>query len=118
MNNQKYRARLEIVNVNSKEPVLFPFIIKASKCSGSCNNFNDLYARLCVPDIVKNLNAKMFNLTSRTNETRRTEWHETCKCKCRLDASVSNNKQRWNDDKCRCECKELVDKGVCNKGFI
>ena len=44
-----------------------------------------------------------------------TEWHETCKCKCRLDASVSNNKQRWNDDKCKCECKELIDKGVCDK---
>ena len=28
-----------------------------------------------------------------------------CKCKCRLDASVFNNKQRWNDDKCRCESK-------------
>ena len=44
-----------------------------------------------------------------------TEWHEMCKCKCRLDASVSNNKQRWNDDKCRCECKELIDKGVYDK---
>ena len=55
---------------------------------------------------------------SRTNETRHIKWHETCKCKCRLDASVCNNKQRWNDDKCRCECKELIDKGVCNKGFI
>ena len=54
----------------------------------------------------------------RTNETRHIEWHETCKCKCRLDASVCNNKQRWNNDKCRCECKELIDKGVCDKGFI
>ena len=53
---------------------------------------------------------------SRTNETRHIKWHETCKCKCRLDASVCNNKQRWNDDKCRCECKELIDKGVCDKG--
>ena len=33
---------------------------------------------------------------SRTNETRFIEWHETCKCKCRLDAIVCNNKQRWN----------------------
>ena len=41
-----------------------------------------------------------------------------CKCKCRLYASVCNNKQRWNDDKCSCECKELIDKGVCDKGFI
>ena len=41
----------------------------------------------------------------RTNETRHIEWHETCKCKCRLDASVCNNKQSWNDDKCRCETR-------------
>ena len=42
---------------------------------------------------------------SRTNETRYIEWHERCNYKCRLDASVCNNKQRWNDDKCRCEVK-------------
>ena len=35
-----------------------------------------------------------------------------------LDGSVCNNKQRWNEDKCRCECEELIDKGSCNKGFI
>ena len=29
----------------------------------------------------------MFNLMSRTNETTHIEWHETCKCKCRLDDS-------------------------------
>ena len=41
-----------------------------------------------------------------------------CKCKCRLDPSVCNNKQGWNEDKCMCEYKELIDKGVCDKGFI
>ena len=60
----------------------------------------------------------MFNLMSRTNETRHIKWHKTCKCKCRLDASICHNKQRWNDDKCRCECKELIDKGLCDRGFI
>ena len=73
---------------------------------------------MCVPDVAKNLNVKMCNLMSRTNETRHTEWHETWKCKCRLDANIYNNKQRWNNDKCRCECKELIDKGVCDKRFI
>ena len=29
-----------------------------------------------------------------------------------------NINQNWKDDKCRCECKELIDKGVCGKGFI
>ena len=57
-------------------------------------------------------NVKVFNLMSRTNETRHIKWHKTCKCKCRLDAIVCNNKQRWNEDKCRSECKELIDKGI------
>ena len=54
----------------------------------------------------------------RTNENRHIEWHETYKCKCRLDGSICNNKQEWNNNKCRCECKESMDKGRCNKGFI
>ena len=73
---------------------------------------------MCVPDVTRKLNVKVFNLMSRTNETKHIKWHETCKCKCRLYASVCNNKQRWNDDKCRCECKELIDKGVCDRGYI
>ena len=98
--------------------MFYPFSVKTSKCSGSCNNFNDLCAKLCVPDIIKILNVKVFNLMSRTNETRHIEWHEMSKCKCRLDASVCNNKQHWNGDKCRCECKQIIDKGLCEKGFI
>ena len=104
--------------VNGDEPVVFPFSIKTSKCGGSCNNINHLFAKICVPDILKNLNVEVFNLMSRTNETRHIKWHETCKCECRLDASVCNNKQRWNDDKCRCKCKELIDTGECDRGYI
>ena len=115
MTNQECKVRPQIVNVNSDGPVFYPVSTKTSKCSGSCNNMNDPYVKLCVPDVIKNINVKVL---SRTNETRHIKQHQTCKCKCRLDASVCNNKQRWNDDKCRCECKELIDKGVCDKGFI
>ena len=55
---------------------------------------------------------------SRSNETRFIEWHETCKCKYRLEAKVCNDKQCWNKGKCRCESKELNSKGRCEKGFI
>ena len=79
MKNQECKVRPEIVNVNSDEPVFSPFSIRTSKCSGTCNNINDLYAKLCVPDVVKNLNAKVFNLMSRTNKTRHIECYETCK---------------------------------------
>ena len=56
----------------------FPFSLKTSKRSGSCNNINNPYAKhisehMCVPDVVKNLNITTFNLVSRTNETRHIE---------------------------------------------
>ena len=116
MKNDECKVRPEIISSN--EPLFYLFSIKANRCSGSCNNINDPYAKISVPDVVKNLNIKVFNLLSWANETRHIKWHKTCKYKCRLDSSVCNNKQRWNEDKCRCECKELTDKGVYNKEFI
>ena len=118
MNNQECKIRSEIINVHTNESMFYPYSIKINKCKGSCNTINDPYAKLCVPDTIKDINVKVFNLMSRTNETRHIEWHKACKCKCRLDASVCNNKQRWNEDKCRCEFKELIDKGICDKGFV
>ena len=118
MNNQECRIRSEIINVNTNEPMFYPYSIKINKCKDSCNTINDPYAKICVPDTIKNISFKVFNLMSKTNETRHIEWHKTCKCKCRLDASVCNKKQRLNEDKYRCECKDLIDKGMCDKGFI
>ena len=117
MSNQERKVIPEIINVNSANPILCPFSIKTSKCSGNCNNINDPYAKICVPDVVKYLNVKVFNLMSRTNKIKNIKWYETCKCICRVNAIVCNNKQRWNKNKYRCECKELIDKGVCDKGY-
>ena len=74
---------MKVINVNSNESVFYPF--------GSCININDPYAKIC-SQCYKRFNVKVFNLMSRTNETRHIKWHEICKCKCRLDASVCNNK--------------------------
>ena len=82
-NNQECKARPEIINVNSSNPIFYPFSVKASKCSGNFNN--------CVPDIIKNLNVEVFDLMSRTNETRHIKWHETSKCECKLGAIVFDN---------------------------
>ena len=60
------------------------------KCKDSCNTVNDPYAKICVPDNIKNTNVKVFNLMSRTNEAKHIKWHETCKYKCRLDVSNNN----------------------------
>ena len=118
MSNQPCKARPESVNVNTNNPVFYPFSVKTSKCSGNCSNINDPYAKISVTDVIKYLNVKLFNLMLRTTETKNIKWHETSKCERRLDAIVDNKKQHWNKNKCRCECKELVDKGVCDKDFI
>ena len=69
--------------------------------------------------LLKTKNVKVFNLMCISNQTRHIAWHETCKCKCRLDSSVCSNKQRWNGNKCRCEHREeLSDKERWEKGFI
>ena len=67
MKNQECKVRPEIININSNNPIFYPFSIKINKCSGNCNNINNPYAKICVPDIIKNLNVKVFNLMSRAN---------------------------------------------------
>ena len=119
INNQECKAKPKIINVNNNGPVFYPFNVKINKCSGSCNNINDPYAKLCVPEIIKNINVKVFNLMSRINETRHKIWHETCKCVCRLTPSVCNSRQIRNKDKCECECGEdLIGNGICVKDLF
>ena len=89
MSNQPCKARPEIINVSTNNPAFYHFSVKTSKCSG-----NDPYAKIYVPDVTKDLNVKVLNLMSRTNETKNIKWHETCKCECRLDTIVCNDKQR------------------------
>ena len=70
MKNQECKVRPKIVDINTNNPIFYPFSVKINKCSDNCNNINDPYARICVPETVQNLNVKVFNLVSRTNETR------------------------------------------------
>ena len=69
MNNQERKIRPEIININTNEPLLYPYSVKINKCKGSCNTINDPYAKICVPENIKNTNVKVFNHMSRTNET-------------------------------------------------
>ena len=81
MNNQKSKIRAKIIDINNNYPLFYSYSIEVNRGGGSCNNISDPYAKLCVPDVAKNVNVKVFNLMSRTNETRHIEWHETCKFK-------------------------------------
>ena len=110
MKNQECKTGEVIIN---SDYMLYPFNIKVSKCNGNCNNIPNPYSSVCVPNVIKNITAKVFDLMSRKNKTKQIKWHESCKCACRLDPNICNNKQEWNKDKCRCEC--LVDKKCDNK---
>ena len=80
--------------------------VLVNKCSGSCDSINNPMAKLCVPNIIKRINMKVYNFLMRLNETRNVLWYESCKCVCQLNSSVCNNKQIWNSDTCRCDCNE------------
>ena len=99
--NEKCMSRPKIIDLNKDEPVFYRLSIKVNKCSGDCNNINDPLAKLCVPDIVRDMNIKVFNLLARHNETRKVVRHETCKCVCRLTSAICNDRQEWNENKCR-----------------
>ena len=77
-----------------------------NKCSGSCNTLDNPIAKLCVPNVIKRVNMQVYNFLMRLNETRHVLWHESCKCVCKLNPSVCNNKLIWNSDTCRCDCNE------------
>ena len=106
LKNQKCGVRKVIVN---SDYMASPYKIKADKCVGSCNNVNNPYFNVCTPEIVKNVSIKVFDLISQQNKFRNVTFHESCKFHCLLDEKVCNNKQKWNKDKCRCECLEIKE---------
>ena len=89
----------------------FAYEIKVDKCVGSCNDVENPYFKVCLPDSVKNISVKVFDLISKKNVLKNITFHKSCKCDCLLDEKSCNNKQRWNKDKCRFECLEIKECG-------
>ena len=89
--NQKCMPRPKIPDVNEGvgEALFYPYNVQINKCSGSCNTLDNPIEKLTM-----------------LNETRNVLWHESCKCVCKLNSSVCNNKQIWNSNTCRCDCNE------------
>ena len=118
--NQKCMPRPKILDVNEGigEALFYPYNVQVNKCSGSCNTLDNPMTKLCVPNVIKRINMQVYNFLMRLNETGNVLWHESCKCVCKLNSSVCNNKQIWNDDTCRCDCNEdFTDIISCAKGY-
>ena len=119
--NQKCMPRLKILDVNEGigEALFYLYNVLVNKCSGSCNTLDNPIEQLCVPNVIKGLNLKVYNFLAMLNETRNVLWHESCKCVCKLNSSVCNKKQIWNSDTCRYDCNEDFAGIInCAKGYI
>ena len=106
--NQKCMPRPKILDVNEGvgEALFYPHNVLVNKCSGSCNTLDDPMAKLCVPNIVRRVNMKVYKFLMGLNETRNVLQHESCKCVCRLNSLLCNSKQIRNSDTCKCDCNE------------
>ena len=94
LNNRSNQARPTLFKINSNESFYSPFTVNVNKFDGSYNTVDDPYAQVCVPDKLKNMNVKVFNLMLSVNETRFLVQHDFCECKCTLNESVCNSKQK------------------------
>ena len=106
--NRECMPRPKIIDVNEGvgEALFYPYNVLVNIRSGSCDMLDDPMAKLCVLNVVKRVNMKVYNFLMRLNETRNVLWHESCKCVCRLNSSVCNSKQIWNSDTCTCDSNE------------
>ena len=112
LRNQECKVRKVIAD---KKYMAFPNKIEIGRCTGSFNNISNPHSRVCVSDIVKNITVKMLDLMTLTNKTKQVIFHESYKCVCKINSKVCSQKQKFNENKCRCEC--LVNK-KCQNDFL
>ena len=67
------------------------------------------YFKVCLPNSVKNISVKIFDLISQKNVLKNISFHQSCKCGCLLDEKVCNNLQKWIASNCKCACLEIKD---------
>ena len=66
---KKHECKIREVVVNNKY-MTYPYSIKVNRCNGNCNNISNPYSRVCIPDVIKNISVKVFDLVSLANKTK------------------------------------------------
>ena len=94
-----------LIDLNPVELNYYPFMFSLDKCNGICNDVDDLYSKIYVVSGQKAVNVKVFNMITRINEFKTLVKHISCDCKCKVDITICNSNQKWNNDKCQCESK-------------
>ena len=95
-------------NEYSREFHCFPFAVNLDRCIGSCNTLNGLSNKVCIPNKTEDLNLSVSNVITVINELKTLTKHISCDWKCKFDGTKCKSNQWWNNDKCRCECKNII----------
>ena len=71
-------------------------------------------SKKCVPKETKDINVKVFKITTNKNEAKTMAKHISCNCKRKFNGTTCNSNQKWNNNKCQCECKKYYK---CKKDY-
>ena len=119
LSNQKCKIQPTLINLHpneySQEFHHYPFAVKLDRCAGSFNTINDLSNKACVPNKAEDLNLRVFNMITDTNEWKTLPKHISYECKCKFDETKCKSNQWRNNDKCRYECKKHH---ICEKEYV
>ena len=102
-------------NEYSQELRYYSLVVNVNSCVGKCNTLDDSSSRVCVPNRTEDLNLHFFNIITGINKSRTLTKHVSCKCAFKLGSKKSNFNQKWNNDKCWCECKNQKEHSACKK---
>ena len=81
-------------------------MVKLDRCVGSCNTLNVLSNQDCLQKKREDLNLSVFNMITGIIESKILAKHMSWKCNCKFDRRKCTSDQKWNNNKCKCECKK------------
>ena len=118
VNKELCFARPNLIDLNPNQLHYYQFMVNLDRCFGSCITFNNPSGRICIPNKTENKNLNVFNMITRTNESRTLKKHISCNCRCKRDGKKCSVNQEWNNNKCHCECKNSITDCVCKSNYI
>ena len=85
LSNQKCMIQHTLIDLHpnqySQELLYNLLAVKLNVCTGSCNAFNDLSSKVCVPNKSEDLNLSMLNVITEINVLKTLTKHISCECK-------------------------------------
>ena len=102
---EPYMIRAFLTDLNPVELKYYPFMINLDKYSVSYNSDDDSSTKICVPSKTKDVDVKVFNMTTNRNKAKIMVKHISCDYKCKFSSTSCNSNQNWNNETCQCDCK-------------